>query len=143
MSQRHIFHILYCKAIVYPGIRDTDLTGEACQHDPKVIVIPYPSYMKIHIVHASVDGACAGAATSSIGTQCRDAKQQITKRRRCLLEPKQLSASRVSARTRHGSQLYIFTRLAAWDTRRSPASLPGPATCDQLLAPTREGRASL
>ena len=76
MSQRHIFHILYCKAIVYPGIRDTDLTGEACQHDPKVIVIPYPSYMKIHIVHASVDGACAGAATSSIGTQCRDAEQQ-------------------------------------------------------------------
>ena len=58
------FQILYCKAIVYPGTGDTDLNGHACQHDPKVIVMPFLLYTKIHLVHASVDGACTGAATS-------------------------------------------------------------------------------
>ena len=56
--------MLCCKAIAYPGTGDTDLDLHACQHDPKVIVIPFGLYMKIYIVHASLDGACTGAAMS-------------------------------------------------------------------------------
>ena len=50
--------------MVYPGTGDTDLDLHACQHDPKVIVIPFRLYMKIYIVHTSLDGACTGAAMS-------------------------------------------------------------------------------
>ena len=46
LSQINTFHILCCKAIVYPESGDTNLDRQACQHDQKVIVIPFLLYMQ-------------------------------------------------------------------------------------------------
>ncbi len=49
-SQNHTCVIIYCVAMLYSEIRDTELDRQACQHDHKValarLVIPLEDYIK-------------------------------------------------------------------------------------------------